>query len=176
MNPCWSIYARMVDLMVRADRSRSVLACIRCSCIFVGVGLLVGLGVLVSGESAAASLVAPLCLATVGLIPGTVHAIWWALRPGRVTYAVESDGDFVCLHGQRVVRQWPCAHVVKVALMDPMEWPGTVFSGWFSHITVLLSAWITINTGDRWSPANGTHGLPSILFGVRDDCRGLRTS
>lgn len=90
--------------MVRADRSRSVLACIRWSCIFVGVGLLVGLGMLVSGESAAASLVAPLCLATVGLIPGTVYAIWWALRPGRVTYAVESDGDFVCLHGQRVLR------------------------------------------------------------------------
>lgn len=164
VNPCRSIYAPRVELMVHADRSRSAVALIRCSCIFGGVGLVLGLGMVVSGESAAALLIAPLGLAALGLIPGGVHATWWALRPGRVTYAVESDGDFVCLRGQRVVRRWPCAHIVKVALMDPMDWPGTLLSGWFGYMDVLPSAWITINTGDRWSPVNGTHGLPSILL------------
>lgn len=149
---------------MRADRTRSVAALGRWCCMFGALGMVVGVGMVSAGESAAALFFAPLVLAVLGLIPGTVHATWWALGPGRVTYAVESDGDFTCLRGQRVVRRWPCADVVDVVLTDPMDWPGTLLTGWFGWVDVVPSAVITIDTGDRWSPVNGTHNLPSILL------------
>ena len=147
--------------MVFADRSWSALALARWCCIFGAIGLLVGVGVAIDDGDLVALFVVPPLVGTLGLLPGAAHATWWALGPGRVTYAVDADGHFVCRRGHRVMRRWPCAHVVELTMTAPMDWFGVLISGWFGWADVLPDAYIKINNGDRWSPLNGTHRLPS---------------
>ena len=150
--------------MVRADRSRAAVALVRWSVGAAALGLVVGIGMAFDGDGDEAGLLlAPLLFAVGGLLPGSVHAAWWAMGPGRVSYAVEGNW-FLCRRGDRVVRRWPCTEVVAISMTNPLSWPGALLDGWLGYGDVVPDAWVTIVTADRWSPQNGQHQLPSILL------------
>ncbi len=155
----------MASTVVRADRSRAVVALLRWSVGATALGLVVGIGRAFDGG--AAGLLAPLLFAVAGLVPGSVHAAWWAMGPGRVSYAVEGDW-FFCRRGGRVVRRWPCTEVVAISMEDPLTWSGALLGHWFGYLDVVPDSWVIIDTGDRWSPRNGQHHLPSILLWGKD--------
>ena len=98
------------------------------------------------------------------LLPvGAFHALWWALGPARVTYQV-ADEEVQCRRGRRVGWGRPGCGIVEIHKSAPRRGAQQVLGPWLGWGDVLPTAWVVMDTGDRWSPENGEHGLPAILI------------
>jgi hypothetical protein len=92
----------------------------------------------------------PLAEALVGigflaLVPalglGTVTALWWRLRAGRVVYVVR-DGELLIYRGRRVLRRFRCAEINRLDLTGALTWKELVARNWFTYE---IEGWPTLS-------------------------------
>jgi hypothetical protein len=76
---------------------------------------------------------------TLGL--GTVTALWWRLRAGRVAYVVR-DGELLIYHGRRVLRRFRCAEITRLDLTGALTWRELVVRNW---LTYEIEGWPTLS-------------------------------
>jgi len=130
------------------------------------IGLVVGVGMTLDGESPLFMLAAPLGMGIIGgAALGSLVALSWWLFPGRVTYAV-ADGLLTARRGNWVRKAIPVERIAEIEFDQQIKWTDLVLSGWFSYVSPIPAIWVTLTpTKDKWDPSNSaTVGFPSILI------------
>ncbi len=108
--------------------------------VFVGLRFLVVCVVIMGGltfsdnaSSAEEALLGVLAfVVVVTLAVGAPVALWWWLRPGRVSYEV-SDGELRVLRGAKIVQRHPCPDITSVRLHGALNWHALIARNWFTY-------------------------------------------
>lgn len=153
-------------MTVRADRWLALLAMAKFAGVGALIGLVVGVGMTLDGESPVFILAAPLGMGIIGgATLGSLVALSWWLFPGRVTYAV-ADGLLTARRGNSVRKQIPVERIAEIEFDQQIKWTDLVFSGWFGYLSPIPAICVTLTpTKDRWDPSNSASvGFPSILI------------
>lgn len=166
-----------MDLRVEADRVRAWTALV-----FVGLRFLVVCGALLIGgallgiEDAPSIGDALLGTATFAVVltltTGTPMALWWWLRPGRVSYEV-SDGELRILRGARIVQRHPCADITAVTLRGALNWRALLLRNWFGW-NYSIAGWPELLVDRKTWPKPrllvGARSQPAILLWGEQRC------
>lgn len=153
-------------MTIRADRWLALLAMAKFAGVGALIGLVVGVGMTLDGESLLFILAAPLGMGIIGgATLGSLVALSWWLFPGRVTYAV-ADGLLTARRGNSVRKQIPVERIAEIEFDQQIKWTDLVLSGWFGYLSPIPAICVTLTpTKDRWDPSNSASvGFPSILM------------
>lgn len=157
-------------MTIRPDRRLALLAMAKLAGVGGLVGLIVGVGMTLDGETKWSLLAGPAALAGLSASTlGLLLAITWWLLPGHVTYAVV-DGFLTAHRGTRTRRRIAVERIANIDFDQHVAWTDLVFSGWFGYVSPLPALLVTMGaTPNRWDPDNGAViALPRILLcGVR---------
>ena len=83
------------------------------------------------------------------LMAGAVTALWWRLRPGRISYVVRGGSLMVC-RGRRVLRRFPCTEITQLDLVGALTWRKLLLRNWLTwgvdgwpRLSIDLTDWPT---------------------------------
>lgn len=148
----------------------------KCAGIGALIGLIVGIGMTVEGETAWSVLLGPVTFAAAGAATlGTLFAVLWWIFPGRVTYDV-SNGYLTARRGSWVRKQIPVDRIAEIEFDEDIDASDLVLTGWFSHTSPLPCLVVTLTvTPDRWEVTNAAAVfLPRILLSGERQHQALR--
>lgn len=110
-------------------------------------------------------------LVVLTLAVGVPMALWWWLRPGRVSYEV-ADGELRVLRGAKVVRRHPCADITYLTLHGALNWHALVARNWFTY---RIEGWPELLVDRKnWPKPRiliGARSQPAILLWGEERCR-----
>lgn len=161
---------------VRPDRRLALLAVGKFAGLGAMIGLVVGVGMTLDGESKWSLLFAPLTLAAGGAATlGCFMALMWWLFPGQVTYAVR-DGFLVARRGRRIRKRIAVERIAVIEFDENIDGTDLALTGWFGYTSPIPRLVVTLTaTPDRWDATNSaTEFLPRILISGERQRRALR--
>ncbi|WP_205621049.1 hypothetical protein, partial [Intrasporangium chromatireducens] len=148
-------------------RSRlALLAMAKMAAIGALLGIVIGIGMAVAGETPWSILLSPFAVGLLlGITLGPVVALNWYLLPGRVTYQV-TDASLTAWRGGWRRKEIQVGRIADIHFDEQITWKDLVFSGWFGYSSPIPRLWVTLTaTQDRWDPSNSAaENLPSILI------------
>ena len=162
-----------MHVRVEADSARAWTAMV-----FVGLRVLVVCLVIMGGLafSDAAFSIAETLLGVLAFVVvltlaiGTPMALWWWLRPGRVSYEV-SDGELRVLRGTKVLQRHPCTDITAVTLHGSLNWHSLIARNWFSY---QIDGWPELLVSRKGWPSPrllaGARPQPAILLWGEERC------
>jgi hypothetical protein len=161
---------------LQADRRLALLAMAKFAGVSVLLGLILGVGMTLDGQSpwfipGLPVALGVLCAATLG----SAAALTWYLLPGRVTYAFD-DGFLVARRGNWTRKRVPAERIAGLEFDQKVAWTDLMFTGWFGYVSPIpaLSVRLT-QTSDRWNPTNGAvEHFPALLIAGRRQEEALR--
>lgn len=162
-------------VLVRPVKSLAFLAMAKCAGIGALIGLIVGIGMTVEGETAWSVLLAPVTFAGASAATlGTLSALLWWVFPGHVTYEV-SDGYLTARRGSWVRKRIPVDRIAEIEFDEDIDASDLVFTGWFGYTSPIPGLVVTLNvTPDRWEVTNAAAVfLPRILISGRRQRQAL---
>jgi len=163
-------------LTVRPDRWLTLLAVVKFAGVGAMVGIVVGVGMALDGETKWSLLLAPLTVAAGGAVTlGFVLALTWWAFPGRVTYEV-SDGFLVARRGRWVRKRIAVDRIAEIEFDEDIDASDLALTGWFGYTSPIPGLVVTLTvTPDRWDVTNAAAVfLPRILISGERQERALR--
>ena len=161
---------------VRPDRRLALLALAKFAGLGALIGLVVGVGLTLDGETKWSLLLGPLTLApgSAGTL-GCVIALTWWIFPGQVTYAV-ADGYLVARRGRWLRKRIAVERIGQLAFDEDIDGSDLAFTGWFGYTSPIPRLVVTLTvTSDRWDVTNAaTEFLPRILISGERQRTALR--
>ena len=151
---------------VRPDRRLALLALAKFAGLGAMIGLVVGVGMTLDGETKWSLLLGPLTLAAGGAATlGCFMALIWWIFPGQVTYAVV-DGYLVARRGRRLRKRIAVERIAEIEFDEDIDGSDLALTGWFGYTSPIPGLVVTLTvTSDRWDVTNAaTEFLPRILI------------
>lgn len=123
-----------MEVRVEPDAGRAWLAYVFWLVRTLPVGIILGVAAVGSGGlSWGVALVGTLFLVLVTVVGlGTLTALWWRLRAGRVVYEVR-EGQLLIGRGESVLRRFRCAEVTGLAVFGALTWKELLLRNWFNY-------------------------------------------
>lgn len=164
------------SVTVRPDRRLTLLAIAKFAGVGAMIGVIVGVGMTLDGETKWSLLLAPLTFAAGGA--GTLGCFmaltWWAF-PGQVTYIV-ADGFLVARRGSWVRQRIAVDRIAEMEFDEDIDGIDLALTGWFGYTSPIPGLVVTLTvTPDRWDVTNSAAVfLPRILISGERQQRALR--
>ena len=161
---------------VRPDRRLALLALAKFAGLGAMVGLVVGVGMTLDGETRWSLLLGPVALAAWGAgTLGCFMALIWLMFPGRVTYAVV-DGYLVARRGRWLRKRIAVERIAEIEFDEEIDGSDLAVTGWFGYTSPIPGLVVTLTvTTDRWDVSNAaSESFPPILISGERQRSALR--